>query len=92
MVVGLLYSFYYKKMQLPSEFAYSLRIYKAWATDANVGFNEGETVRTVFARANVDYEEWVNSLAQMSYTPDATLDASDNGTTLEITSKQIKQG
>lgn len=79
-------------MQLPQEFEFSLRIYKAWATDETVGFNVGETVRTVFTRANVDYEEWVNSLAQMSYTPDATLDAGDNWTTLEITSKQIKQG
>ena len=80
------------KMQLPQEFAYSLTIYKAGAIDETVGFNEWETVRTVFNRAWVDYEEWTNSLAQMSYTPDATLDASDNGATLEITSKQIKQG
>lgn len=79
-------------MQLPQEFAYSLKIYKAGAVDETVGFNEGETVRTVFNRANVDYEEWVNSLAQIAYTPEATLDASDNGAVLEITSKQIKQG
>lgn len=79
-------------MQLPEQFAYSLRIYKAWATDETVGFNAWETVRTVFARAWVDYEEWVNSLAQMAYTPEATLDASDDWATLEITSKQIKQG
>ena len=79
-------------MQLPQEFAYSLTIYKAGAIDETVGFNEWETVRTVFARAWVDYEEWTNSLAQMAYTPEATLDASDNGATLEITSKQIKQG
>lgn len=79
-------------MQLPNEFAYSLKIYKAGAIDETVGFNEWETVRTVFSRADVDYEEWTNSLAQMSYTPEAILDASDNGTTLEIASKQIKQG
>lgn len=92
----MLWGFYFilleKKMQLPNEFAYSLKIYKAGAIDETVGFNEWETVRTVFSRADVDYEEWTNSLAQMSYTPEATLDASDNGTTLEIASKQIKQG
>lgn len=79
-------------MQLPQEFAYSLTIYKAGAVDETAGFNEGDTIRQVFARAWVDYEEWTNSLAQMAYTPDATLDASDNGATLEITGKQIKQG
>lgn len=79
-------------MQNPNAFAYSLRIYKAWAVDETVGFNDWETIREVFSRAGVDYEEWVNTTANMAYTPDSTLDASDNNATLEITSKQIKQG
>ena len=90
--MGLFIFFFCKKMRLPNEFAYSLTIYKAGAIDETVGFNEWETVRTVFARANVDYEEWINDKAQMAYTPEATLDASDDGAMLEITSKQIKQG
>lgn len=90
--MGLLFLFLEKKMQLPNEFAYSLRIYKAWATDETVGFNLWETVRTVFTRAGVDYEEWINNKAQIAYTPEATLDASDDGAVLEIASKQIKQG
>lgn len=80
-------------MQNPGQqFEFSLRIFKATAYDKTVGFNEWETVRTVFARAGVDYEEGTNSLADMAYTPDSTLDASDNNTVLDITTKQIKQG
>lgn len=79
-------------MRTPEQFAYNVRLFKGWAYDEEVGFNEGETVRTVFARAGIDYEEWVNKSCDMAYTPDSTLDASDNNATLEITTKQIKQG
>lgn len=79
-------------MQIPETFEFSLKIFKAWAVDETVGFNEWETVRTVFQRAWVDYEEWIHSGEQRAYQPNWTLDASDNGVTLEITSKQIKQG
>ncbi len=81
-----------KKMRNPNEFAYSIRLFKATAYDETVGFNEGETVRTVFARAWVDYEEWTNNSCGLAYTADSELDASDNNATLEITTKQIKQG
>ena len=79
-------------MRNPNEFAYSIRLFKATAYDETVGFNEGETVRTVFARAWVDYEEGVNNSCGLAYTADSELDASDNNATLEITTKQIKQG
>ena len=77
-------------MRNPNEFAYSLAIFKAGAYDETVGFNEGETIRTVFARAGVDYEEW--TLGGVAYTPDSTLDASDNNGRIEIAWKQVKQG
>lgn len=79
-------------MRNPNEFAYTIRLFKATAYDETVGFNEGETVRTVFARAWVDYEEWTNNSCGLAYTADSELDASDNNATLEITTKQIKQG
>jgi hypothetical protein len=44
-------------MRNPNEFAYTIRLFKATAYDETVGFNAGETVRTVFARAGKDYEE-----------------------------------
>lgn len=77
-------------MRNPNEFAYSLTIYKAGAYDETVGFNEWETIITVFARANIDYEEW--TLDGVAYTPDSTLEASDNNARIEIATKQIKQG
>lgn len=77
-------------MRNPNEFAYSLTIYKAGAYDEPVGFNEWETIRTVFARAGVDYEEW--TLDWLAYTADSTLEASDNNARLEIAWKQVKQG
>lgn len=77
-------------MRNPNEFGYSVTIYKAWAYDETVGFNEWETIRTVFARAGVDYEEW--TLDWLAYTADSTLEASDNNGRLEIAWKQVKQG
>lgn len=74
----------------PNEFAYSIRLYKATAYDKEVGFNEGETVRTVFQRANLDYEEW--TCGDVAYTPESTLWAVDNNAVLTITTKQVKQG
>lgn len=90
--MGAFIFFFYRKMRNPNEFAYSLTIYKAGAYDETVGFNEWETIRTVFARAGIDYEEWVNSSCELAYTPDSTLDASDNNARLEIAWKQVKQG
>lgn len=77
-------------MRNPNEFAHSLTIYKAGAYDETVGFNEWETIRTVFARANIDYEE--GTLDGMAYTPDSELEASDNNARIEIAWKQLKQG
>lgn len=74
----------------PNENGYSLSIYKAGAYDETVSFNEGDTIRTVFARAGVDYEEW--TLGGVAYTADSTLQACDNGLRIEITTKQVKQG
>lgn len=69
---------------------YSLSIYKAGAYDETVNFNEGDTIRTVFSRAGVDYEEW--TLGGIAYTPESILDASDNNWQIIITTKQVKQG
>lgn len=77
-------------MRNPNEFAYSLRIYKSWAYDETVNFNEWETIRTVFSRAGVDYEDW--TLGGIAYTPESTLDASDNNWVIDIATKQVKQG
>lgn len=79
-----------KKMRNPNENGYSLTIYKAGAYDETVNFSEWETIRTVFTRAGIDYEE--GTLNGIAYTPDSELEASDNNARLEITSKQIKQG
>lgn len=87
---GIFIFFFCKKMRNPNEFAYSLTIYKAGAYDETVGFNEWETIRTVFARANIDYEEW--TLDSVAYTPESTLWAEDNNGRLEIAWKQVKQG
>lgn len=77
-------------MRNPNENGYSLTIYKAGAYDETVSFAEGETIRTVFARAGIDYEE--GTLNGIAYTPDSELEASDNNARLEVTSKQLKQG
>ena len=77
-------------MITPNENALTLRIYKAWAYDETVSFSAWETIRTVFNRAGIDYEE--GTLDGLAYTPDSTLEESDNGARLEIASKQIKQG
>ena len=77
-------------MRNPNENALTLRIYKAWAYDKTVNFSEWETIRTVFARADIDYEE--GTLDGVAYTPDSQLEACDSNATIEITSKQIKQG
>ena len=77
-------------MRNPNENGYSLTIYKAGAYDETVNFNEGDTIRSVFAKANIDYEEW--TLDGVAYTPDSTLEAGDNNGRIEITWKQIKQG
>lgn len=77
-------------MRVVNENALQLSIYKAGAYDETVSFTEGETIRTVFARAGIDYEE--GTLNGVAYTPDSELEASDNNARLEITSKQIKQG
>jgi len=77
-------------MRNPNDFAYSLTIYKAGAYDETVGFNEWETIRTVFARAGIDYEEW--TLDTVAYTPESTLEAGDNNGRIEIAWKQVKQG
>ena len=74
----------------PNENGYSLTIYKAGAYDKVVSFSEGETIRTVFARADIDYEE--GTLDGVAYAPDSQLEASDNNGRIEIASKQIKQG
>ncbi len=77
-------------MRVVEENALQLSIYKAGAYDKTVSFSEGETIRTVFARAGVDYEE--GTLEGIAYTPDSTLEASDNNARIEIATKQIKQG
>lgn len=77
-------------MRNPNEMDYSLSIYKAGAYDETVNFNKGDTIRTVFQRAGVDYEEW--TLGGIAYTPESELDASDNNGRIEITTKQVKQG
>lgn len=77
-------------MRVVEENALQLSIYKAGAYDKTVSFSEGETIRTVFARAGVDYEEW--TLDGIAYTPESTLEATDNNARIEIVSKQIKQG
>lgn len=77
-------------MRNPNEMAYSLSIYKAGAYDEPVSFNEGDTIRTVFQRAGVDYEEW--TLNGVAYTPESTLEAEDNNCQIVITTKQVKQG
>lgn len=77
-------------MRVVEENALQLSIYKAGAYDKTVSFSEGETIRTVFARAGVDYEEW--TLDGVAYTPESTLEATDNNARIEIVSKQIKQG
>lgn len=77
-------------MRNPNEMDYSLSIKKAGAYNEPVNFNEGDTIRQVFARAGVDYEEW--TLNGVAYTPDSELDASDNNGVIEITTKQVKQG
>lgn len=77
-------------MRNPNEMDYSLSIYKAGAYDETVNFNEGDTIRTVFSRAGVDYEEW--TLGGVAYTPESILDASDNNWQIVITTKQVKQG
>lgn len=77
-------------MRNPNEMDYSLTIKKAGAYNEVVAFNEGDTIRTVFQRAGVDYEEW--TLGGIAYTPESELDASDNNGVIEITTKQVKQG
>ena len=77
-------------MRNPSEMSYSLTIKKAGAYNESVSFNEGDTIRTAFARAGVDYEE--GTLNGVAYTPESELDASDNNGVIEITTKQVKQG
>ena len=77
-------------MRNPNEFSFSLTIDKAGAYHETVGFNEWETVRAVFERAGVDYEEW--TLDWVAYTPASELEASDNNAVISITWKQIKQG
>ena len=67
-----------------------LTIYKAGAYDETVNFEVGETIRSVFAKAGIDYEEW--TLDWVAYSLDSTLEASDNNGRIEITGKQIKQG
>lgn len=88
--MGLLYSLLSKEMRNPDENGLQLSIYKAGAYDKTVNFSEGDTIRTVFARADIDYEE--GTLDGVAYTPDSTLWAEDNNGRIEITSKQIKQG
>lgn len=77
-------------MRNPNENGYSLTIYKAGAYDKVVNFDEGDTIRTVFSRADIDYED--GTLNGLAYTPESELEASDNNGRIEITSKQIKQG
>ncbi len=82
-------------MRNPNEDALQLSIYKAGAYDKTVSFSEWETIRTVFSRAGIDYEEWTLSSSAtdcVAYTPDSELEAGDNNGRIEITTKQIKQG
>lgn len=74
----------------PNDFEFTLRILKGMSYDRQVGFNAWETIRAVFARAWVDYEEW--TLGDEVYTPESTLEAGDNNKVIEIAWKQIKQG
>lgn len=74
----------------PNENGYSLSIYKAGAYDKVVSFNEWDTIREVFTRADIDYEE--GTLDGVAYAPDSKLEACDNNGRIEIASKQIKQG
>ena len=78
------------EMRNPNESGFQLTIYKAGAYDKTVSFSEWETIRTVFARAGIDYEE--GTLDWVAYTPDSELDAGDNNGRIEIITKQIKQG
>lgn len=89
-VLGAFYFFYYKKMRVVNEDALQLSIYKAGAYEETVSFNEGDTIREVFERAWLDYEEW--KLWDVAYTPTSTLEASDNNWRIEVATKQIKQG
>lgn len=81
-------------MLTPNQNSYQLTVYKAGCYDQVVNFNEWDTIRTVFQRAGIDYEEWVlvNNWIEDAYFPDSTLQASDNGAMLQISTKQIKQG
>lgn len=78
----------------PNQNGYQITIYKSGAYDQVVNFNEWDTIRTVFQRAGIDYEEWclVKNGIEDAYFPDSTLQASDDGAMLEIATKQIKQG
>lgn len=84
------YSLFGKKMRNPNEMSYSLTILKAGAYEEAVNFNEWDTIRDVFSRAGVDYEE--GTLEGVAYTPDSELEASDNNARIEVSTKQIKQG
>lgn len=87
--MGAFIFFFYRKMRNPNE-GFALTIYKAGAYNETVHFNEGDTIREVFARADIDYEE--GTLDGVAYTLDSTLEASDNNWRIEIIWKQIKQG
>ena len=89
-VLGAFYFFYYKKMRVVNEDALQLSIYKAGAYEKTVSFEEGDTIRDVFNKAGVDYEEW--TLDWLAYTPNSELEAEDNNGKIVITTKQIKQG
>lgn len=89
-VLGAFYFFICRKMRVVNEDALQLSIYKAGAYDKTVSFSEWETIREVFNRADVDYEE--GTLDGLAYTPESTLEASDNNWKIVITTKQIKQG
>lgn len=74
----------------PNENGYQLTIYKVGAYDKVVSFKEWDTIREVFARADIDYEEW--TLDGIAYTPESELQACDNNGRIEIATKQVKQG
>lgn len=88
--MGLLYLFIVRKMRNPEENGFQITIYKSGAYDKTVSFNEWDTVRSVFAKAGEDYEEW--TLDDVAYTPESTLWAEDNNGVITIATKQIKQG
>lgn len=77
-------------MRVVDNNALSISIYKVGAYDETVNFTAGETIRTVFQRAGVDYEEW--TLGWVAYTPESELEESDNNAVITITTKQVKQG